>query len=561
MNQRGGEFMSVRSIRKFYNGSLPRKIRLLLLLFMIIVLSAFIGFSIYHSNNVLREGGEERAMTLIQTLDASVNKDTSVDQLQGIINELVKQDEEIIDLTVYSIGDGASGIAAMDPGKVGKKLDPEDMEAANADKIVTIFEGDVIDVTAPMHDVDGSVIEVIGVHYDVGDEVASNQLFIYAIALSGLAALAISQYVFYLIFRSMISKPILAVSSAANEISNGNLTWRNGDKTRHDEIGVLLQSFEHMAGTLLDVMSGVNRTSSQIQQAMKQLAFNASQTSASAKDMSEMMKDIAVGSEVQLRTSEENKRAMAGMVQGVSRVAAASQEVAQSSDDARSEAQNGSHSVADSVFQMNTIDRSVQELAVLIDSQLQKSHEIKEALSVITEIASQTSLLSLNAAIEAARAGEEGKGFAVVASEVKKLAEQSSQSAKDITALITTIQTESEQSAAYMNKVRLEVQQGLQSVQIAGQSFETIMQKVMLVSNEIHGVSAASQEISSGTEQMASAIDEVTQIAKQSNEKTNEGRLSIEGQLDNMSQVHRLAESLNQYMKELEEKLVYFKLS
>ncbi|WP_310229071.1 methyl-accepting chemotaxis protein [Brevibacillus nitrificans] len=121
-------------------------------------------------------------------------------------------------------------------------------------------------------------------------------------------------------------------------------------------------------------------------------------------------------------------------------------------------------------------------------------------LGTDTPISNQTNLLALNAAIEAARAGEAGRGFAVVADEVRKLAEQSSLSAKQITTLIASIQSETEHAVIVMDKSKREVTDGIEKVYEAGHSFERIQSAIEEVAEKIGQVSGATQDISTRKE-------------------------------------------------------------
>ena len=137
---------------------------------------------------------------------------------------------------------------------------------------------------------------------------------------------------------------------------------------------------------------------------------------------------------------------------------------------------------------MESINNNVDTLALVVEGLGKRSFEIGAITEVITAIADQTNLLSLNAAIEAARAGEHGRGFAVVSDEVRKLAEQSAQSAQQISQLITLIQEETKKAVKSMEKVSTEVEQGTSAVNEAGKSFNQIQATVNDVTLQVEEV-------------------------------------------------------------------------
>ena len=141
--------------------------------------------------------------------------------------------------------------------------------------------------------------------------------------------------------------------------------------------------------------------------------------------------------------------------------------------------------------------------------------EIGEIIEVISDIANRTNLLALNATIEAARAGEAGRGFAVVADEVRVLAERSSQAAKDIAALIETIQAGTSEAVMAMEHGTDEVEKGTRYVDEAGTALKQIIEMVQVSSRSITEISGAFQQQTKASSDIAEAMKRTATIAQE----------------------------------------------
>ncbi len=185
---------------------------------------------------------------------------------------------------------------------------------------------------------------------------------------------------------------------------------------------------------------------------------------------------------------------------GIEEVDVNLQDVVESFVEASSKAEEGMQVINTGVTQMTTIRGNFNSVVHAIDKLASKSGEIKKIVEMITRIARMTNLLALNASIEAARAGEQGRGFTVVANEVRKLAEQSSEAAKDIGALIHAIEEEIQQTAETIQNVNKDVEYGEAVIADAGKTFNGIFLNIENVSDKIMNVSAAMEEVFSAAQ-------------------------------------------------------------
>jgi twitching motility protein PilJ len=208
---------------------------------------------------------------------------------------------------------------------------------------------------------------------------------------------------------------------------------------------------------------------------------------------------------------------MAGRITDVSAQAQTTAEVARQS---RQAAEQGLAAMQNNIAGMNTIRDSIQETSKRIQRLGESSQEIGEITELISDITEQTNVLALNAAIQAASAGEAGRGFSVVAEEVQRLAERSGDATRRIAALVKTIQTDTHDAVAAMERSTRGVVEGTQLSDAAGKALEDIDRVSRQLDQLIVRISAQAKQEAEHANEVASNIQHIFAVTEQTSEGT-----------------------------------------
>lgn len=357
-----------------------------------------------------------------------------------------------------------------------------------------------------------------------------------------------------------ISQPIVKVSAVMKEVSEGNLGIQPIDIKNRDEVGEMVQSFNSMVKDFREVVGKVQDSAQTVSASSEQLAASAEQSTAASEQVATFTQHSVEGSQKQLVKFNDLVVTMDKMNHDIQNITANSDEMNHITDMAKELTDKGSSFVENVVEQMDSIQKSVTQASGSIHSLRDRSQEISSIIQIITDVAEQTNLLALNAAIEAARAGEHGKGFAVVADEVKKLAEESKNSASQITEMIMHIQRETDQSVKMMTEESSLVAIGLEETKEANRTFKEISQAISDVAYKVDEVSDSLKQMLTNSDELLNAVGQAKQITEKNVDISQENAAATEEQHAALEEVSASSQFLASLAEDLQKITSKFKI-
>jgi len=308
--------------------------------------------------------------------------------------------------------------------------------------------------------------------------------------------------------------------------------------------GDLTRRGSEAEGPLSSVARSVNRMLDNFGAMLTRVKQIGLSVTSSATEILAAAEQIAAGAQRQADEITNTSSAVEEMAASMSQVSRNAEASAEAARRALGMAEHGDRSVRDTSEAMSRIDTAVQVTAEKMRLLARRSSEISEIIDLINDVASQTNLLSLNAAIEAAHAGEAGLGFSVVAEEIRKLAERSARATRDVGGLIKGIQNETAEALDAMEKGMKEVKGGSTLAEQARQSLQDISNVVRQSAELIEEISAASEEQARVTRNLAGAMQTVSSITLETSAGAHETAQTIQGMV---SLSEQLNEAISQF--------------
>jgi len=304
------------------------------------------------------------------------------------------------------------------------------------------------------------------------------------------------------------------------------------------------------------LIQNVAENSAKISNVSDKLTLNVNTTKEAMHQIAQSMNQVAKGASEQAQVV--NQAALS-----IDNMAMASQKIADDAStgngyaaQAAKEAREGSALSSSTVNDMNEIKHMVGDASEKVKEMSKHSDMISTIVETIEDIASQTNLLALNAAIEAARAGEHGKGFAVVADEVRKLAEKSSLSAKEIASLVVIIQKSIGDAVKSMAQSDTEVANGVFQANKANHALTNIQQAADQVYERVTEISESASNIATQAGQMASAVENIASVTEENTSATEEVNASVEeinAEMEEMASLTHTLVDMSNAMRDLVE--------
>ncbi|MCY8558610.1 methyl-accepting chemotaxis protein [Bacillus haynesii] len=482
----------------------------------------------------IQEKNKENS-TLMEKIDQLKLMENVSEKYESFKSEYKKLQDissEMLSLAVKNENDKAYDVylKEMDPQRETVNQLIEDIQTLNADNAKTIYQRDSKEA--------GSIIT----------------LLIIVIAASLVLSISIG-----LLMTRLITKPIKDIQALFTETEQGDFTVK-GTYQSKDELGLLTASFNKMVAGVRSIIETVGETSHQVASSSQELSASADESTKASEYISTTIQELAVGSDQQVESVENSRTVIKGMTEFAGRISSNAEKAAATADQTALMSLEGTKAIDKVSAQMKSINETVVSLSEAFKHLTERSNEIGNITEVITSIAEQTNLLALNAAIEAARAGEQGKGFAVVADEVRKLAEQSAQSAEQITRLITIIQNDTKQTMNSVISATGEVKEGLVVVHEAGGAFQKIENSITEVVTQINDVTNLVKNLTAGTSEIETAISGVKEVAETAAGSTQTVSAATQEQLASMEEIAAASQILAQNAEELQHLIQKFKI-
>lgn len=410
----------------------------------------------------------------------------------------------------------------------------------------------------------GSDTDIIGMVFVGTNKVEKNAVISRIMITIGAAVCVIMAIcaAFGIKMSSSISKSIRTSIGVVEKVANGNLDVWVDEKllNRSDEIGDLSKVTITLRDAMKMVIKDISTNANALLNAGTELKSVADTTNGTMEQVRSAVNMIVDNSNEQAKNSQNTSEHMKIMGENITET---SGEVELLDANAAS-MQQSSEKASETLEKLRTINGDVERIINDVKEQTIRTNnsvqKIQDATSIISSIADETNLLSLNASIEAARAGESGRGFAVVAGEIKKLAEQSNTSSQEIDDTAKALMEDSTKAVELMKQMQDIIMSQSESMKETHEVVENVLSEIESSMKSIELIKASTQKLEISRNQVVSAVDELSEIAQNNVEGTKKTHQETEEVADSFHHVSESAEQLREIAGLLADSIDYFKM-
>lgn len=337
-----------------------------------------------------------------------------------------------------------------------------------------------------------------------------------------------------------LRRTVGGVSSATSQVATAAEEIAAASEQIAETANRQVRATEETSSSMEEIAAQISR----VGRSTESLAASVEQTSSSVTQMSNSIEQTATSTEALGASVEQTSATIQEMVVSIAQVGRHIEETREISRQAESEARSGGESVEQTTNAMRRIHREMDALTETVKQLGAAGTSIQRVSEVIEDIADQTNLLALNAAIEAARAGEHGRGFAVVAQEIRRLAERSVESAREIGTTIREVVEDMHEVVRSSGGVAERTNEGIRLADSAGSALEQIIGSSGRTRELMEEVSLATKQQIGAAEQAQEAIRHIQRVA-------HEVRIATREQATGSRQIAEAVENMNRQTQEV----------
>lgn len=358
------------------------------------------------------------------------------------------------------------------------------------------------------------------------------------------------------------SRIMRAIADDVDTLAGGelNLTVDRALIERRDELGIIAEGVMNLDEKLKDVISKSQEAASEVDHQSNDLADSAHQASQASDQVTDAVTEISKGAVSQAESVENAVTDTDEIGKNIENITADVSEMDRYAEEMKEACDKAMDALEKLIRQSEEVTASVKDIGDTINSTNNSAKTISEFTQAITDIATQTNLLSLNASIEAARAGDAGRGFAVVADEIRQLADQSSDSADKIKAIVERLLADSASSVSVLEKLNESFGVQAQQLDSTRTNMETMSGNVTSVKDTSAHISSRVASLNDAKNGLMEIISDLSAISEENAASTEETNASMEELNATFTIISDAAGKLQTLASELNSSISYFKL-